>query len=194
MARKKYYEVVFEGKYETIWGMLEGFLLANNEKWEFWFSRKSGIETETFAEAILEWGSLKSRLHHVIMDRDFHRELQKKIGDRDDLQLIRAEYTKSAREIRAASFKFTAKAYAIKYGSEIKEILSKPPAGVTIENYKPSETIIESARGVELYAPEHDYTFTAEGIATGEFRSILDFRKKLGDHPLVEVSLITLHF
>lgn len=194
MAKKKYYEVVFEGKYETIWGMLEGFMLAGGGKWEFWFSRKAGIETETFAEAILEWGSLKSRLHHVVLEEAFHKDLQKKIGGREDLKLIKAEYTKSARAVKSASFKFTAKAFAKKYGTEIKNILAKPPAGITITGYKPSETIIESAKGVELYAPEHDYTFTAEGTAIGEFKSILDFRKKLDDHPLVDVSLITLQF
>ncbi len=194
MPKKKYFECVFEGKYETIWGMLEGFLLANGEKWEFWFSRKSGIETETFAEAILEWGALRSRLHHVVLDKDFHRELQKRIGGRDDLKLIKAEYTKSAREIKSASFKFEARAYAKKYGSEIKEILTKLPAGIKIEGCKPSESINESAKGVELYAPEHDYTFKVDGTATGDFRAILDFRKKLEDHPLVEVSLISLQF
>ena len=31
---KKYYEVVFEGNYDIICGMIEGFLLAKREKWE----------------------------------------------------------------------------------------------------------------------------------------------------------------
>ena len=194
MTRKKYYEVVFEGKYETIWGMIEGFMLAGGGKWEFWFSRKAGIETETFAEALLEWGSLKSRLHHVIVEEDFYNDLRKKLSDRDDLKLVKAEYTKSAREIKSASFKFKAKTFAKKYGTEIKEILANPPAGITIEDYKPHETIDESAKGTELYAPDHDYTFTAEGTASGEFKSILDFRKKLDDHPLVDVSEIKLQF
>ncbi len=194
MANKKYYELVFEGRYETIAGMLEGFALASGKKWEFWFSRKAGIETETFAEAILEWGALKSRLHHVILEKEFHSYLQRMIAKRKDLKLIRPEYTKSAMEIKTASFKFEAKAFAKKYGTEIKGILAKPPVGIKIKDYKPHEEIHESAKGVELYAPDHDYTFTAEGIAIGEFKAILDFRKKLDDHPLVDVSTIRLQF
>ena len=132
MAKKKYYELVFEGRYETIAGMLEGFMLASGKKWEFWFSRKVGIETETFAEAILEWGALKSRLHHVILEKEFHTQLQRMAAKRKDLKLIRPEYTKSAMEIKSAEFTFKAKAYAKKYGTEIKSILSKPPEGIKI--------------------------------------------------------------
>lgn len=194
MAKKKYYELVFEGRYETIAGMLEGVVLASGKKWEFWFSRKVGIETETFAEAILEWGALKSRLHHVILEKEFHTQFQRMITRRKDLKLIRPEYTKSAMEIKSASFRFEAKAYAKKYGAEIKAILAKPPAGIKIRDYKPTEETHESAKGVELYAPDHDYVFTATGIAAGEFRAILDFRKKLDDHPLVDVSPIKLQF
>ena len=194
MAKKKYYELVFEGRYETIAGMLEGFMLASGKNWEYWFSRKVGIETETFAEAILEWGALKSRLHHVVLEKEFHTLFKKMAGTRDDLKLIRPEYTKSAMEIKSASIKFRAKAYAKKYGIESKSMLTKPPAGIKLKDYKPEEVIHESAKGVELYAPEHDYEFTAEGIAIGEFRAILDFRKKLDDHPLIEVSTIRLQF
>lgn len=194
MVKKKYYELVFEGRYETIAGMLEGFALASGKKWEFWFSRKVGIETETFAEAILEWGALKSRLHHVILEKEFHTQLQRMAAKRKDLKLIRPEYTKSAMEIKSAAFTFKAKAYGKKYGAEIKSILSKPPEGIKIRDYKPHEEIRESSKGVDLYAPDHDYVFTAEGMAAGEFRAILDFRKKLDDHPLVEVSTIRLQF
>jgi uncharacterized protein YneF (UPF0154 family) len=47
---------------------------------------------------------------------------------------------------------------------------------------------------MELYAPEHDYTLEVEGIAIGEFGSIVEFRKKLDDHPLIEVSTLRLQF
>ncbi|HPS59328.1 MAG TPA: hypothetical protein PK514_14590 [Spirochaetota bacterium] len=194
MVKKKYYELVFEGRYETIAGMLEGFMLASGKKWEYWFSRRVGIETETFAEAIIEWGALRSRLHHVILEKDFHMLLQKMAAKRTDLKLIRPECTKSAMEIKSAAFTFKAKAYAKKYGTEIKSILAPSPAGIKIRDYKPTEEIHESAKGIELYAPDHDYIFTAEGTASGEFRAILDFRKKLDDHPLVDVSTIRLQF
>jgi len=191
---KKYYEVVFEGNLDIICGMLEGFMLASGAKWEWYSSKDSNVETETFTDIIKEWASMKTRLHHIIMEEEFHVKLQKAVADREDLKFIKAKYTKSAKEIKNASFFFEAKAYAKKYGEEIKSILSNPPDGVTIKDYKPVETIDKDAKGTELYAPTHDYTFTAEGLAVGEFGNLLKFRKILDDHPLVAVSKIKLQF
>jgi hypothetical protein len=191
---KKYYEVVFEGNYDIICGMIEGFLLAKGAKWEWYPSKEAGIETETFTEILKEWASLKTRLHHVILEDEFHNALQKELKERGDLKHLKLKFTRSAREIKNCSFKFTANAYAKKYGEEIKAILATPPAGVTIENFNPVEEIDKEAKGVELYAPVHDYTFSGEGDAAGEVGAIIAFRKILNDHPLVQVSSIKLNF
>jgi len=191
---KKYYEVVFEGNFDVICGMLEGFLLGKGEKWEWYSSRESGIESEAFSEIIKEWASLKTRLHHIVLEEEFHNSLQKILKERGDLRFIKLKYTRSAREIKCCSFKFTANAYARKYGEEIKEIISKPPAGVLIDNYNPVEEVDESIKGVALYAPVHDYTFKGTGNVIGDFDKIIAFRKTLDDHPLVQVSSIKLNF
>jgi hypothetical protein len=191
---KNYYEVVFEGSYNVICGMLEGFLLGRDKKWEWYSSKDSGIETETFTEIIKEWVSLKTRLHHIVLEEDFHNALQSSLKDRSDLKHVKLKYTKSARLITSCSFKFTANAFAKKYGEEIKAIIDSPPAGVVIEDYTPVEELDTTANGVELYAPVHDYTYRGEGTATGEAGAIVAFRKVLNDHPLVQVTVIKLNF
>ena len=191
---KKYYEVVFEGNYNVICGMLEGFLLGKGKKWEWYSSKESGIESETFTEIIKEWASMKTRLHHLVLEEDFHKALQDDLKDRSDLRHLKLKYTKSAREIKNCSFKFTANAFAKKYGDEIKALIDSPPAGVSIEGYTPVEEVDHSAKGVELYAPVHDYTYRGEGVAIGEAGSIVSFRKAMDNHPLVQVSSIRLNF
>lgn len=191
---KKYYEVVFEGNFDLICGMLEGFLLGKGTKWEWYSSRESSIETETLSEAIKEWASLKTRLHHIILEEDLHNALQASLKDRGDLRYIKLKYTRSAREIKSCSFKFTANAYAKKYSEEIKSIISNAPAGLMIDDYNPVEQVDESVKGVALYAPVHDYTFKCSGNAIGRFGDIISFRKILGEHPLVEVSSVKLNF
>ncbi len=192
--KKKYYEVVFEGKFDLICGMLEGFLLGKGEEWEWYSSKESGIETETFTEIIKEWASLKTGLHHIVLEEKFHNELQNSVKKRGDLRYVKLKYTRSAREIKNCSFKFTADAFARKYSEEIKSIISKPPAGVRIENYNPVETFDESVKGVALYANVHDYTFKCAGTAAGEFGDIISFKKILEAHPLIQVSSIKLSF
>lgn len=191
---KKYYEVVFEGKFDLICGMLEGFLLGKGADWEWYSSRESEIETEAFTDIIKEWASLKTRLHHIVLEAEFHNALQNTLKDRGDLRYVKLKYTRSSREIKNCSFKFTANAYAKKYGEEIKAIISAPPAGISIADYNPVEEVDKSVKGVELYAPVHDYTFKGSGTASGGFGEIIAFRKKLDDHPLVQVSSIKLNF
>lgn len=191
---KKFYEVVFEGNLDIIYGMLEGFMLGQDGNWEWYSAKEHNIEAETFTEIIKEWASLKTRLHHIILEEEFFKKLKEASEKRGEMRFIKAKYIKSFKEIKSSSFSFEARAYAKKYGEEIKAILSKLPQGVTLEKYNPSEIIDSEAKGTELYAPTHDYTFTAEGIASGEFGEIIKLRKTLDDHPLVEVGKIKLTF
>ena len=190
----KYYEVVFEGKYDVICGMLEGFLLGENAEWKWYSGKDSGIETGTLTDIIKKWTSLKIRQQHIILDEEFHNALQNAIKEKVDLRYIKLKYAGPAREIKSCSFKFTANAYAVKYGEEIKSILSKLPSGALIENYNPVETIDKDAEGIELYAPVHDYTYKGEGTVTGEFGDVIAFRKILDDHQLFQVSCVKLNF
>ena len=191
---KKYYEVVFEGKFDVICGMLEGFMLASGSDWEWYSSKESSIETETLAEIIREWTVLKSRLHHVVMEEDFHLKLQKATTDRGDMRYFKPKYIRSAKKIKSAFFRFEAVAYAKKYGDEIKAIISSHPAGVVIENYSPVEQSDPSAKEGALYAPEHSYTFKCEGLAKGDTGEVLKFRKAVESHPLIKASKIKIQF
>jgi len=191
---RKYYEVVFEGKYDVICGMLEGFLLGRGADWKWYSSKESGIETETFTDIIKEWASLKARLHHIILEDEFHNSLQDAVKKRGDLRYVKLKYTRSAIEIKNCSFKFTANAFAKKYAEEIKAIISKSSPGIVIENYNPVEEVDESIKGVALYANVHDYTFKCEGNVKGDFGEIIEFRKLLDAHPLVQVGSVKLNF
>ena len=191
---KKYYEVVFEGKFDTICGMIEGFLLGRGADWEWYSSKESGIETEAFTEIIREWASLKKGLHHLVFEEEFHNALQNSLKERGDLRHLKLKYTKSAREIRSCSFKFNANAFARKYADEIKAILSSPPPGTFLDNYNPVEEVDESVKGAALHASVHDYSFKCSGTAVGKFGEIISFRKRLAMHPLVQAESIKLNF
>ena len=196
---KKYYEVVFEGHYNAIFGLLKGFLLGKNQNWKFYFSKHIGAKTETLADKIMDWAVLSNKVHHVVMEADFFNEFKKAItafnktktrGEQS--KFVHMKYIKSAKIIKKASFDFKAKTYGRPYGEEIKAMLKKLPAGVKLQNYKPKEEIHKSAKGVELYAPDHEYAFEASGTLSGSVMEIISLRKKLDDHPLVETGKITL--
>ncbi len=191
---KKYYRAVFKGKFDVICGMLEGFLLGEGAEWEWYPYRESVIESGSFSEKILELLPFSAGQHHIVLEEKFHNALQNMLKNKSDPRYRRLKYTKAAAEIKSCSFGFTAAAYAKKFGDEIKALIEAHPAGITITGYNPVEDIDDSAKGVELYSPAHDYTFKCEGTASGKFGEIFPFRKKLEEHTLIEVSNIKLKF
>lgn len=192
--KKKYYEVVFEGKPDEISGMFEGFLIGRKAVWEWYHNKESGIESESLLKVIKEWISHKKRVTHFVLEKDFHNELEKAVSGKNDPLYNKLKFAGQSKAIKNCSFKFTANAYAKKFGDEIKDVISSCPADIIIENFSPVEEIDDSAKGVELYASTHDYTYKATGEAKGDFGSIIQFRKKLEDHPLIQVSTIKLNF
>jgi hypothetical protein len=106
---------------------------------------------------------------------------------------VNLQYLKSAKLVKKAQFNFTAKTYGRPYAAEIKALLKKLPAGIELRDYKPLERENRDARGVELYAPEHEYTFEASGTLSGELGELIALRKKMDDHPLIETERIKLN-
>ena len=182
---KKYLEVVLEGHEKAVQGLLEGFTLGTNIECHYYLSKDWGIKTETFMEAVLEWISLKAKLHHVIMNKEMFNSFDKAIKDSTALVVANKNIIKSSKEIKGASFTFEANTYGKKYGEEIKQLLSKTPKGIKLENYAPKEEVQEDAKGVEMYAPDHDYIFEAKGTISGDVHDVIEFRKILDDHPLI---------
>ena len=190
--KKRYFELVFEGHYQTIYGLLEGFILGKGKDWKYFFSKNSGIKTETLSEIIAEWITFKTKIHHAIMEEKFFNEFCASLKQWKDHPLINVKYIKSARLILNASFEFQFKTYGRKYGDEIKALLNYLPKELELHNYNPIEKETETAKGIERYAPEHDYIFEGSGTISGEIEELINFRDKLGENPLIETRVIIL--
>jgi hypothetical protein len=190
---KKFYEVVVEGHYDFINGMLEGFLLGKGKNWVFYFSRKAGIKAETLSEKIAEWITFRTKIHHLVIEDKFYDDFTKAMQAKSNHTHIHKKFIKSAKKIKKASFEFSFKTYGKKYGDEIKALLKKIPTGVKLQNYKPKETVLESGKGIEQYAPEHEYAFEGSGKLVGELDGLLTLRKKLEENPLIELKEIVLN-
>ncbi len=191
---KKYYEIVFEGHYKAIWGLLEGFMLGKNKRWSFFFSEKAGIKTETLTEAMLEWITLKNKLHHVIIESEMFDEMFSLLEARNDLEFVQNKYVKSAQIIKEAGFRFSARTYGKKYGDEIENLIKNLPEDLEITDYNPEITEHKGVNPADMYAPDHEYIYEASGKITGDIKQLIKFRKILDEHPLVDVKQIKLKF
>ncbi len=98
----------------------------------------------------------------------------------------------SDRRIRRASFDYAFRAYAVRYGVEIQDLLAALPAGVKLTGRRAAEKHDPRARGVEAYTPAHDYEIEGGGTVVGRFDLVIEVRRQLGAHPLITVEPIEL--
>ncbi len=191
---QNYLEVVLEGHYELIFGLLEGFKLGSGKEGIYYFNKKVGVKTETLSEVIKEWVSFANKMHHIIIEEGFYNDLMSKIKGAKEQKQIHVKYVKSSKLIKGGSFDFSFKTFGKKYGDEIKEMFKSLPVGIELMDFKEEEKVDKDAKGVEMYAPAHDYELKGSGKIKGDIKAVIDFRHKLDLHPLVEPQDIKLSF
>lgn len=189
-----YCEIVIEGHHNAVSGFMLGYTLGSGSDAPYYFSRSIGVKAETLSDIILEWISLKAKLQHVIAREDLCQQIRKSLESAPESAPLNAKRIKSVKVIKNARFDFTFRTYARKYGTDIKRLLEAPPVGVVLSDYEPREEVHEKSKGVELYAPDHDYIFEGKGKFSGPIMELLEFRRVLDDNPLITVEEITLEF
>lgn len=188
--KKKFYEVVLEGHFDTIYGLFEGFILAKKKAYQYWFHKHAGVEAATLSEVIQEWVTFKHKVHHVILGQNLHNDFKAVLQSKKQHPHINKDFVKSVKIIKSASFTFEFITYGKKYADDFKKLIKKPSKGIKVENYKEDEEVIKEGHGIERYAPEHEYNFAASGTVTGELDEMIEFRDKLCDNPLVKAECI----
>jgi len=190
---KTFYEVVLEGHYNFVYGMLEGYKLAAGKNFTYYLSQQVNVKATTLSEVLKEFLTLKSKLQYIIIEANSWKKFEAAVKKQPENSLINKKYIKSVKKIESASFEFNFEAYARKYGDEIKKILKSLPKSIKLVDYAPKEEIQKDAKGTELYAPDHEYSFKGKGKLVGDIETIISFNKKFDEHPLIDVSAISLN-
>lgn len=97
----------------------------------------------------------------------------------------------SVREVTGARFELGAEAYSKEVTAMIRQNLFEDvPGGVELRDLKESEEVDPEARGAELYAPMHDYTYRAGTTVSGPFPAILEMHRRASDLDFVHAGPI----
>jgi hypothetical protein len=189
---KVFYELLIEGHVPVIKGFIFGLLEGSKRTGTVIVSRESNIRTETLGEVFMEWTHLHESLCHVVIEEDFLEVINH--GLENTFHVLKLKL-KAVRKIKKASFHFHYEVYAKKYGEEIKNIFKKLPQPLKISaDYQPHEEIHPDARGIEFFAPLHDYNLKANGSVEGPIDVLLPFYKKIQEYELIKEDSIILHF
>ncbi len=169
MARK-FSEIVIEGPFMLVKGFLLGFLSCKKPDGKYFFHRKANIRRETLKEFVKELFELENYVHLCLED-----DLIEPFKQSLELYTKVTGYgIQSVKPIKGAHFSFAAELFEKDLADNFKQILENLPEGVQLINYHPSEEIERDAKGIESYAPLHEYVFRAKGEIEGDFEGVID--------------------
>jgi len=145
-----------------------------------------GLEAGTIGEWLLE---LIGTGHHVVLApavlADALAEAIEQRGDEVGLRVERSH------PVEGVTFAFRVETFSREVAAAVRAALGAVP-GVRVEDRQEREQVTpEGGRGVELYAPLHDYAYTLSGRVTGPVAAVLDVRRRLAE--IESASLEALH-
>ncbi len=192
---KKYNEVVLRGALDLIRGFVIGFLEGSKIEGEAIFNEDHHIENEGAFGQLMRLVGIKGDQVRLIVGSGFHELLSEALNKRK--QEINITIV-SVREISMAYFDFSYKAFTRELGNELKEIfgaISRDPEGLHMEaGYKPEEEIRPEGKGVETYAPLHEYQLKASGRIHGPVKDVIDFYGVVEHYDMVELGNIKIEY
>ena len=168
-------EIVLQGPFMLAKGFLLGFLGREDPEGKYFFHRKAGIRRETFKEMLKELFELDDHTH-ICLESSLVEPFVKAA---ELYTKITGYEIKSIKPISKGWFNFSFEIYNENCAAEAKSILTDIPDSIELVDYVPYEEKDMSARGVEGYAPLHDFISRGRGKLRGSFAEIMEIYLKI---------------
>jgi hypothetical protein len=170
-----WHELVVRGSEDAVRGFVVGLAAAGGAAGQPVFGRDVGIEGSSLGErlrALFAQGS-----HHVVLAP---AALAATVIQALAAQGARAGLAlESSRAVRTGRFHFGAKTPSRDVAATLRRTFRDAlPPGVRVESFSEREKTDPGAKGVELYAPAHEYEYASEGDVTGDVAGVLDVRRQ----------------
>jgi hypothetical protein len=189
---KVYYEVIVEGSFDLIKGFVLGYIEGSGIKGEAIFGEEHHVENESKFGQLLRVLHVKGQQIHLIIGAGLHNLLEQAVSRRVDELKVKVI---SVREITDAYFDFSYKAFNRELGQNLKDTFGNLPEDLTmVPGYKPDEKITPEGKGVEAYAPLHEYEIKAKGRIYGPVKAVIIFYGEIEHNGLVELGDIKLEY
>jgi len=183
-------EVAVHGREDVVRAFVAGFLAARGEReGSVLFGSELDLEPESLGERVREL--FVAGAHAILLaPQPLADALAAALVEGGPAVGVRLEHR---REVRAAGVTFRAEMFSRTQADGLRHALrTAVPEDTRVENLKESEDVHPEARGVDLYAPVHDYIYRASGRIAGAFPGVLEMRRRLGDMEFVDVGRLHL--
>ncbi len=185
---KTFSELVIEGPFLLVKGFLMGYKYSCNPNMDYFFHRKAGIKRETLKDVLQEYFELDSYTHVCLENAVIERFAETIKASEDSIKLK----IKSRKLIVSASFTFHFEVFNREKADEIRKLINSIPSTLHLENFKEDEYTENEGRGIEMYAPLHDYSYSGRGHIRGEFSDLIGLYKTFNNQDSMETTRVEL--
>jgi hypothetical protein len=189
-----YFEVVVEGHHEFIKGFITGLLAGKGLQEETFFGGDYDIDKGRPLEMLAHLFGLRNEHTVMIVEAQvlelWQSWIKRSINNRGrepGMSLV------SVRKIKEGHFTFSIHTFSREVGKKLNQILADIPPCLSIEPpYAPEEKETPEGRGIEAYAPLHDYEMKAQGRIRGNCKDLFHGYSTLNRYEVVTLSPIEL--
>jgi hypothetical protein len=184
-----WYEIIVTGSEDTLRGFVAACEAVLGGEEVALYGHDLELEPRRFSQRLQELFAAGS--HHLIfapprLTEELVAALRSR-GKGAGLELERLE------EVLRAKMPFSAEAFSRDVAQKIKQkLLVGFPPGVESTDLEESEEVDPSARGAELYTPEHEFVYRVAGAFAGPLPGILEMRRRARHLPFVRVKPLQL--
>ncbi len=187
-----YFEVTVEGSHDLLKGFVIGFLEGRGITGETFFGDDYELDEENPLEVLFRMMGHREENTTVIVEADLRLQLREALQKRKDSLPLKVV---SVREVTGATFGFSLKTYSREVGQSLRDLFSNPPEGVAVEPpFFPDETVIPEGKGVEAYAPLHEYEMKWKGQVSGPVREVFSLYHRVTRFEVVKTGDLRLNY
>jgi len=188
---KEFVEMVISAPFILVKGFLMGLIEGSGEQPIYFFSKRTGIRTETLGSAVKEWLGFEN-IVHLCLEKKFSKRLGDGIAHTHETLGMEV---KSVQRIESAGFDFKAHFFKKDEADPFQGYLDALPKGVYLDGFKENEYQDKDHEGeAGAYAPSHAYEYSASGRVVGDFAGVVEVFLKYKDDILVETDEVKLNF
>jgi len=187
-----YYEVTVEGSQDLLKGFVIGFLEGRGISGETFFGGEYELDEENPLEVLFRMMRQREESTTVIVEAELRGQLREALQRRKDSLPLKVV---SVREVTGANFGFSVKTYSREVGQALRDLFTRPPEGVSVDPlFFPEEIVIPEGKGVEAYAPLHEYEMKWKGRVSGPIREIFSLYHRAGRFEVVKLGELHLDY
>lgn len=193
---RRFRVLLAHGPYPLVRGYIAGFLAGRGLSGKVYYCEQEKIEVdlgsdEGLAGKLAEWiGFHRYMATSFAVEEKIHGPLMEALKRPEDDLGITIEISRSVGEAR---FDVRIETFSSEEGTEIRAVMESPPKGVSASgDFHLDEKHHKGGKGMEAYAPEHEYEMKGKGSFAGPLDKIVEFRRTLAENPLIHCGSIRL--